>query len=116
MFTNEYCNQVSRGKQVPVILCWCTNLVIAGLLIASVAHLRADDRRVLSMDGMVNIRRKSDDYFPELDSLAAVVGTVCLYCLTLNIPRRVLRGLLLVCYWLTSVEINKHEIFDPNNA
>jgi hypothetical protein len=55
---------------VPVIMCWCTN----GLLIASVAHLRADDRHVLSMDGMVNIRRKSDDYFPELDSLATVVG------------------------------------------
>ena len=81
MCANEDCNQVSRGKQVPVILCWCTNLVIACLLIASVTHLRADDRRVLSMDGMVNIRRKSEGYFPELDSLATVVGKVCLYCL-----------------------------------
>ena len=36
--------------------------------------------------------------------------------LTLIIPRGVLRGLPLVCYWLTSVEINKHKIFDTNNA
>ena len=36
--------------------------------------------------------------------------------LTLNIPRGVLRGPPLVCYWLTSVEINKHKIFDTNNA
>ena len=34
----------------------------------------------------------------------------------LNIPRGVLRGAPLVCYWLTSVEINKHKIFDTNNA
>ena len=36
--------------------------------------------------------------------------------LTLNIPRGVLWGPHLVCYWLTSVEINKHKIFDTNNA
>ena len=36
--------------------------------------------------------------------------------LTLNIPRGVLRGPPLICYWLTSVEINKHRIFDTNNA
>ena len=36
--------------------------------------------------------------------------------LTLNIPRGVLWGPPLVCYWLTSVEINKHKIFDTNNA
>ena len=36
--------------------------------------------------------------------------------LTLNISRGVLRGPPLVCYWLTSVEINKHKIFDTNNA
>ena len=36
--------------------------------------------------------------------------------LTLNIPRGVPRGPPLVCYWLTSVEINKHKIFDTNNA
>ena len=36
--------------------------------------------------------------------------------LTLNTPRGVLRGPPLVCYWLTSVEINKHKIFDTNNA
>ena len=36
--------------------------------------------------------------------------------LTLNIPRGVLRGPPLVCYWLTYVEINKHKIFDTNNA
>ena len=36
--------------------------------------------------------------------------------LTLNIPRGVLIGPPLVCYWLTSVEINKHKIFDTNNA
>ena len=36
--------------------------------------------------------------------------------LTLNIPRGVLRGPPLVCYWLTSVEINKHKIFDTNNV
>ena len=36
--------------------------------------------------------------------------------LTLNIPRGVLRGPPLVCYWLTSLEINKHKIFDTNNA
>jgi len=46
VFANEDCNKVSRGKQVQVILCRCTNPVIARLLIASVAHLRADDRRV----------------------------------------------------------------------
>ena len=28
----------------------------------------------------------------------------------------VLRGPPLVCYWLTSFEINKHKIFDTNNA
>jgi len=36
--------------------------------------------------------------------------------LTLNIPRGVLWGPHLVCYWLTSAEINKHKIFDTNNA
>ena len=39
--------------------------------------------------------------------------------LTLNTPRGVLgvlRGPPLVCYWLTSVEINKHKIFGTNNA
>jgi len=36
--------------------------------------------------------------------------------LILNIPRGVLRGTPLVCYWLTSVEINKYKIFDTNNA
>ena len=36
--------------------------------------------------------------------------------LTLNIPRGVLWGPPLVCYWLTSVEINKHKIFDTNNT
>ena len=36
--------------------------------------------------------------------------------LTLNIPRGVLWGPPLVGYWLTSVEINKHKIFDSNNA
>ena len=36
--------------------------------------------------------------------------------LTLNIPRGVLRGPPLVYYYLTSVEINKHKIFDTNNA
>jgi len=36
--------------------------------------------------------------------------------LTLNIPRGVLRGPPLVCYGLTSVEINKHKIFYTNNA
>ena len=36
--------------------------------------------------------------------------------LTLNIPRGVLRGPPLVCYWLTSVEINKHKMFDTINA
>ena len=45
---------------------------------------------------------------------------LCISCwfvpLTLNIPRGVLRGPPLVCYWLTSVEINKHKIFDTNNA
>jgi len=38
------------------------------------------------------------------------------HCLTLNIPRGVLRGPPLVCYWLTSVEINKHKVFDTNDA
>lgn len=87
MVTNEDCNQVSRAKQVLVILCWCVNLVIACLLITSVMHLRANDRRVLSMDGMVNIRRKPDHYFPEPDSLATVVGKVCLYCLNCGLTR-----------------------------
>ena len=32
--------------------------------------------------------------------------------LNLNISRGVLRGPPLLCYWLTSVEINKHKIFD----
>ena len=36
--------------------------------------------------------------------------------LTLNIKRGVLRGHPLVCYWLSSVEINKHKIFYTNNA
>ena len=37
--------------------------------------------------------------------------------LTLNISRGFLRGPPpLVCYWLTSVEINKHKIFDTSNA
>ena len=36
--------------------------------------------------------------------------------LTLNIPRGVLREPPFVCYWLTSVEINKHKLFDTNNA
>ena len=38
------------------------------------------------------------------------------FALTLNIPRGVLWGPPLVCYWLTSVEINKHKIFDTNNT
>ena len=36
--------------------------------------------------------------------------------LTRNIPSGVLWGPHLVCYWLISVEINKHKIFDTNNA
>jgi hypothetical protein len=55
------------GKQVSTVLCWCTNLVIASLLNASVAHLRADDRPVLSIGGMVNIRRNPDVYPPNLN-------------------------------------------------
>ena len=46
-------------------------------------------------------------------SVPRIIGA---FFLTLNIPRGVLRGPPLVCYWLTSVEINKHKIFDTNNA
>jgi hypothetical protein len=44
VFTIEDCNQVSRGKQVPIVLCWYTSLVIACIMIA---HVWASDRRVL---------------------------------------------------------------------
>ena len=53
----------------------------------------------------------------QLNLLEAMERKTCQVTpLTLNIPRGVLRGPPLVCYWLTSVEINKHEIFDTNNA
>ena len=45
-----------------------------------------------------------------------IAGLSTAIALTLNIPRGVLWGPPLVCYWLTSVEINKHKIFDTNNA
>ena len=52
-------------------------------------------------------------YFPRHYSTASWCGS---FELTLNIPRGVLREPPLLCYWLTSVEINKHKIFDTNNA
>ena len=51
-----------------------------------------------------------------------ITGSDCVHyavrieCLTLNIPRGVLKGPPLVYYWLTFVEINKHKTFDTNNA
>ena len=51
----------------------------------------------------------------ELEMIPTVEGSYEI-SLTLNIPRGVLRGPPLVCYWLTSIEINKHKIFDTNNA
>jgi len=64
-----------------------------------------------------------DKVRPEM-TLAVNIGVILApwYCfrteirLTLNIPRGVLRGPPVACYWLTSVEINKHKIFDTNNA
>jgi len=67
---------------------------------------------------LLTVHRSGDDLVsgPKLVAfkMCNCVAQDCV--LTLNIPRGVLRGPLLVCYWLTSVEINKHNIFDTNNA
>ena len=65
---------------------------------------------VFRLNGRVHLNRRES----QVSRLLA--AEVCASALTLNIPRGFLWGPPLVCYWLTSVEINKHKIFDTNNA